>query len=122
MPERSVVGRPTGRGTLAAAWLGGGAIFVGVALWESSDISARTRFVRLGVVWMVFGLAALVAGSSSSRWVARRLDSDWSCVQSALLGFGIALVATGFVLSGTLLVALGGAGLLFVAVAFLVDA
>lgn len=96
-------------------------MFVGVALWEPSEVAPRARFVRLGVVWMCFGVAALAVGSGSSRWVTRRLDSNWSAVQSALLGFGIALVATGFVLSGPLLVALGGGGLLFVAVAFLVD-
>jgi peptidoglycan/LPS O-acetylase OafA/YrhL len=112
--------RPVARGTLAAAWLGGGAVFVAAALWEASEIAAQARYIRLGVVWMLFGVAALAAGSPSTRWVAARLDSNWSAVQSALLGFGVALVATGFVLSGTMLVALGVAGLLFVAVAVLV--
>jgi hypothetical protein len=114
--------RPVGRGTLAAAWLGGGAVFVGVALWEPSETAGQARFVRLGVVWMCFGVAAVAAGSPSTRWVAERLDSDWSAVQSALLGFGVALVATGFVLSGQFLVALGAGGLLLVAIAFLADA
>lgn len=108
-----------GRGTLAVALLGGGAAFVGVALWRPSEAAPQARYVRLGVVWMLFGVAALVTGSASSRWLARRFDSNWSGVQSALLGVGVALVATGFVLSGTLLVAFGVAGLLFVAVAFL---
>jgi hypothetical protein len=114
--------RPVGRGTLAAAWLGGGAVFVGVALWEPSETAGQARFVRLGVVWMCFGVAALATGTASSRWVTRRFDSNWSAVQSTLFGFGIALVATGFVLSGPLLVALGGGGLLLVAIAFLADA
>jgi len=116
MAERTVA-----QATLAAAWLGGGAVFVAVALRESSETAAGAQYVRLGVVWMLFGVATLVTGSASSRWVARRFDSNWSAVQSALLGVGLALVATGFVLSGQLLVALGVAGLLFVAVAFLAD-
>lgn len=117
-----MAGTSFGRGTLAAAWLAGGGVFVGLALWEWAETPAQARFVRLGVVWMLFGVAHLVTGSARYRSWAGRRGSDWSALQSALLGVGIALVATGFVLSGTFLVTLGVGGLLFVAVAFLADA
>lgn len=114
-----MVGTPFDRGALAAAWLGGGLVFVALALWGRPESIAHARFVRLGVVWMLFGVAQVVATSRRCRTRTERRSSDWSRLQSALFGLGIALVLVGFVLSGRLLPALGLGGLLLVAVAVL---
>jgi hypothetical protein len=38
-----------GRVALAVAWLGGGGLFVALALWGRPEVSAPSQFLRLGV-------------------------------------------------------------------------
>lgn len=114
-----MAGTPFGRGALAAAWLGGGLVFVALAVWGETESVAQAQFVRLGVVWMLFGLAQVVATSRPYRALVERRPPDRSWLRNALFGLGVALVLVGFVLSGRLLPALGFGGLLLVAVAVL---
>lgn len=108
--------RPSlGASVLAAAWLAGGAVFAAFGLWNWTGSPERARYVRLGVVWGLFGVAQFATTGGRSRGEA----GDRSVVGNLLLGSGVAMVSVGFVLSGTHLLGFGAAGLLLIAVAVL---
>lgn len=109
-----------GRTALAAAWLAGGAAFAALGLWNRSG-TEQGRFVRLGVVWALFGVAQFALASRwYPAWADRRVE-EWSRIRGALFGAGLALVSLGVVLSGEFLLGFGAGGLLLVAVAVLAD-
>lgn len=108
--------RPSfGASALAAAWLAGGAVFAAFGLWNWTGSPERARYVRLGVVWGLFGIAQFATTVGRGRAGA----GDRSAFGNWLLGSGVAMVSVGFVLSGTHLLGFGAAGLLLIAVAVL---